>query len=84
LHEVASWPAWELSVLEHYLAREPAPVERVEVMLAQLTAYFVKVHQSKGGSERKISDFLPYLKAWPEESDGRYNEVDKQVLAELL
>lgn len=70
--------------MEHYLARDPAPTERVEVMLAQLTAYFVKANQGKGGGEKKVSDFLLYRNAWPDESDGRYNETDKQVLAELL
>lgn len=77
------WPSHDLKLLEHYLAREPAPVERVEVMLAHLTAIFVKAHSSKS-VDPKITDFLLYLKAWPEEADGRYNEVDRQVLAELL
>lgn len=84
LSDVASWPAWELDLLEHYLAREPAPTERVEVALAHLAAMYHSAHLPKGASRKKISDFMLYAKVWPAAADGRYNDLDMQVLQELL
>ena len=84
LSEVASWPAWEIDLIEHYLAREPAPIERVEVALAHLAAMYHSAHQKQGAPQKKIADFMLYAKAWPAAIDGRYNEIDMQVLQELL
>ena len=70
--------------MEHFLAREPSPTERVEVALAHLTSLYVSAHQGKGAPQKRISDFLLYRDTWPASADGRYNEIDKQVLQELL
>ena len=70
--------------MDHYLAREPSPVERVETAIAHLTAIYVNAHQSKGRAPTKISDFLLYRGAWPGQTDGRYSELDRQVLQEFL
>lgn len=83
LREVASWPAWELDLLEHYLAREPAPLEKLEIAIAHLTAHFVNA-SFKVNTQKKTADMLLFRKAWSAVSDDRYNEVDKQVLAELI
>lgn len=71
-------------MVEHYLAREPAPIERVEVALAHLASMYHSAHQKQGAPQKKISDFMLYAKAWPALIDKRYNEVDMQVLQELL
>jgi len=84
LSEIARWPAWELDLLEHYLAREPAPEERIEVSLANLMLMYATVNGKQGAAQKKVTDFLPYLKAWPQPADGRYNPVDMEVLQELL
>jgi hypothetical protein len=84
LGQVAAWPAWQLDLLETYLAREPAPVERLEVAIARLTAQFVHANQAPNQPTPKVIDFLPYRQAWPEPTDGRYNETDREVLKELM
>lgn len=81
---MAAWPAWQLDLLEHYLAREPAPAERLEVAIARLTAIFVNSKQEKGAPLKRAVDYMSYLKAWPEVVDGRYNETDREVLKELM
>jgi hypothetical protein len=84
LSQVARWPAWELDLLEHYLAREPAPEERLEVSLANFMLMYATVNGKQGAAQKKVIDFLPYLKAWPQPTDGRYNPVDMEVLQELM
>ena len=70
--------------MENYLAREPSPAERLEVAIAHLTAIYVNGHQAKGRPPARISDFLLYRNVWPDTADGRYSDVDRQVLQELL
>lgn len=71
--------------MEHYFAREPAPIERLEVAVAGLTAIFAAVHKEKGSPQPKITDFLPYLKAWSDSAGGgRYNEIDKEIMKVML
>lgn len=45
---------------------------------------FATVHRKENSPERKITDYLPYLKAWPEPDDGTYSEIDREILKELL
>jgi hypothetical protein len=82
--EVARWPAWEVDLLENFLAKEPAAEQRIEVAIAHLTALYVTAHQQKNASPKRITDFMLYLKAWPAESEGQYSDVDREVLQELL
>lgn len=84
LSHVASWPARHLDLLEQYLAREPAPEERLEVALANFMVMYATANGKQGAPQKKVADFLPYLKAWPQPADGRYNPVDMEVLQELL
>lgn len=81
---MAAWPVWQLDLIEHYLAREPAPVERLEVAIARLTAIFVNSKQQNGTPPKKVTDYMCYLQAWPEVVDSRYNETDREVLKELM
>lgn len=66
-----------------FLAREPAPEQRVEIILARLCAMFATVHGKAGGAPSTAKDFLLYLDAWKESlaDDPRYNEVDREVLS---
>lgn len=81
--EVAGWPAWELRLLEHYLAKQPAPIERVEVALAHLAAIYVNAHLKPGAKPAEIPDFLPYLKAFEVVKKSRYSDTDMSILKAL-
>jgi hypothetical protein len=83
LHEVARWPAWHIQVLEHYLAKEPDPGQRIEILLAQLIAVFINANQKQGSTPKRAQDFMHYRDPWPSE-DGRYSEVDRSIIAGLL
>lgn len=78
LREVAAWPAWEVQVLQHYLAKQPAPEERLEVVLANLSAMFFNAHRGPGKQPLSADQFLFYRDPWPV-----YSDVDKQALAAL-
>ena len=67
-------------MLEHFLAREPTPIERIERMFAGLTAMYHNTHLRQGASAKAADDFLPYLKAWPEQMS---REEYEQTLADL-
>jgi len=80
------WPAWELDLMEHYLAMQPSASDRVEVALATLCAMFANANRGRNGAEAKVTDFLPYLYPWgkPAVVDmSRYNEADQSILAAL-
>src|SRR5690606_6954237 len=77
--EVARRPAWELDLLDHYRAREPAPVTRVEVALARLMAMYANAHKAEGSPDRAIADFMTFSKAW----DGITEEEIQQTLIDL-
>lgn len=85
LHEVAQWPAWEVGLLEAFLAESPGPDERIEVAIAHLTAIYVNCHLAKDATPKTIRDFLIFEKREnePKEVEGRYSEVDLQVLSAL-
>lgn len=81
LHEIAAWPAWEVRLLEHYLARQPSPSERIERAIAHLSAIYFNGHRAEGSPARTVADFLPYLDPWPDLT--RYTEVDREILSVL-
>lgn len=81
IHEVARWPDWELSTLDEFLAKEPAPEQRIEIALAQLC---LLVFKGNFKGEKDIKDFLPYLNAWPSELEGRYSETDMEVIRAFM
>lgn len=85
VHEIAAWPEWELELLDRYLGKRPDTSERIELMLAELCAMFANVHRDKAAKALSPQDFLVAAQPWKEsEQAGRYNEVDRQVLSELL
>jgi hypothetical protein len=58
--EVARWPADEVRLLRHYLAKQPAPIERVEIAIARLTAIWVNAHRDRNAKAVETIDFLPF------------------------
>jgi hypothetical protein len=88
LQDVARWPAEIVRTLRHYLAKQPAPIERVEIAIARLTALWVNAHTSKG---RRVdtADFLSYRDPWPapldapDQTDGRYSALDLEIMGKL-
>lgn len=84
MHEVANWPAWHLDLLDEFRAKEPDLLERIELLLAQMTAFYVQTHKRENTPAAKVTDYLPCFDAWPDENlSGRYNDVDREVLAAL-
>lgn len=84
LHEVAAWPAWEVEVLEQFLAREPAPDQRIEVAIAQLSAIWVNANRDPRKQPIPVS--LDQFLLWKQDPWEREAEIAAQnawALAEL-
>lgn len=83
LHEVAAWPASDVNLLEHYLAKQPAPEERTEIAVATLCTMYRNAHRADGEPPHEVVKFLPYLDPWsqPIVSASRYSEVDRSLMA---
>lgn len=84
--EVASWPAWEVRLLEQYLGKQPAAEDRLELALARLTAIYINCHLREGAKPSETTDYLPYLDPWPMPEDvgtGRYSALDMEILGAL-
>lgn len=62
VREIASWPAWEVELLEHYLARQPAPEQRIEIALAQLSAMYANRHRDPQKQPKPVEpmQFMPF------------------------
>lgn len=80
---MARWPAWELDLLDQFIKREPAGVDRIEISIARMTAMYAAYHRAGGARLPKVTDFLPYRNAWPVQG-GRYSDLDREYLQELL
>lgn len=80
---IARWPAWEVRLVEQFLAKEPDPAFRQETLLATLLSLYLQVHSKEGATVKSAEDFMPHLKAWPEVG-GRYSEADRNVLKALI
>lgn len=80
---MAGWPAWELDLIDRFVQKEPSAFDRVEIAIARLTAMYAAYHRPSGARVPKVSDYLPYMNAWPIEG-GRYSDLDREYLAELL
>jgi hypothetical protein len=52
----------EVQIWAAYLAKEPAPEEKIEVQLANLAATYV--NSKSKGSKRKTMDFMFFRNAW--------------------
>lgn len=56
----------------------------MEQAIAYLASAYGAVHCEKGKSPPSVRDFLPHLKAWPTQQDGRYSDLDKEIFGQLL
>ncbi len=72
LHEVAAWPEVEVRLLEHYLAKQPAPEERIEIALAQLSAHYLNAHTDPalGRPPVQAEDQMPFHRIWEREEEA--------------
>lgn len=62
-------------MLSQYLAREPAPDERIEYAVAQLAAMYANAHRGKGKPPYKITDFMLFRNAWKTEQEATLSEI---------
>lgn len=73
-------------MLEHFLAREPAPDVRVELAIARLCEVVTNLWRDpRSGKAASSTDFLPFLDVWKRdiENDPRYSDVDREVFKAL-
>lgn len=71
-------------MVERFLAVEPHPLDRIEIVLAQLCAMTAQIHSRKGASPPKVSEFLPYREAWKRKAmSDRYSEADLELMKAL-
>ena len=82
LHEVLAWPLWVVHTYAEFLAREPAVEDRLEVMLAQLSAQYGAVHRGPGMPAPRINDYLLFRDAWAA-NEGQVRYQWRQTLARL-
>lgn len=86
VQEIARWPAREVSLIEAFLAREPAAEARVEVAVARLAELMVMLWAAKG-PRQSLKDFLPYLSVWDSTVElaksDRYSPLDREVFSVL-
>lgn len=73
-HEVLAWPRSSVQIAAAYLAKEPAPEERIEAALAQIAALYVNAHRRKGAAPHRIVDFLLFDDAWKPEQPAEQEE----------
>ena len=74
--EVAGWAAWELDLMDDFLAREPSHLDRIEMGLARLSM------QWAGQDKPDIAKYLPYLNAWDEVPDPAEPDDDNDELTQ--
>jgi hypothetical protein len=87
VREIAAWPAWEVRLLEEFLVKEPAGIERLEILAARFAAQYFNFHSSDASAKYETTDFLHFHHAFrqthPDLKDGRYSELDLEVFAAL-
>lgn len=77
--EVAAWPAWEVRLLEQYLAKQPAAEDRIEIAIARLTALFINTKLGPGSKQAETTDYLSYRDPWAgqEQESTEYETANK-------
>lgn len=83
MHEISHWPAWEVGLLEEYLAVQPGPDERIEIALAHFMSIYVNSKLTKDADPVKIEDFLLFRRGWNEDVEmktERYSALDKEII----
>lgn len=68
-------PVWDIQLMAAFLSVEPAPEERIEHSIAQLTAMWVRSKQPEGTEPSPPSDFLMFRKAWDPLAELDPNDV---------
>lgn len=82
--EIARWSADDVDVMQHFLAVEPSPADRVEVAIAQLCSLYVSAHQERGAKPPTIDQFLLFRNAFSVKLDkSRYSDVDLSLMQAL-
>lgn len=82
-----AWPARDIRVIAEYLAKEPAPDERIEYAVAQLSSIYVNGHRKQGAEAIPLGEFLMFRKAWESadlQAEDRYSDVDRSFLKALM
>lgn len=85
LHEIAAWPEVEVRLLEHYLAKQPTPEERIEISLAQLNANFINANTDPalGRPPVELESQLRFHRVWEREAEAAAElEWSRSVLLE--
>lgn len=80
----------EVEFWTEYFSHVPPPNERIEFMLAQLTALMSNVNRGKGSAAARPTDFLPFADAWKRRAEkqataeGRFTDLDREILAVFM
>ncbi len=72
---VMGWPASDLRLLGEYMDVQPAPLERLEILLAHLGACHFSTEKRPVATEK----FLLFRNSWRSAS-SRYSENDLEIL----
>lgn len=78
---IASWPAWEVRLINAYLQKQPAPEERIEIVLAMLCQLYQNRTRGKEEQPKRVKDYLPFIDPWPDESE--YTEGELEIMRAL-
>ena len=81
---VASWPTYELDLLDAFFEKEPSAMDRIDNGIAALNSNVFNAIKNSGTSAKSVNDYLPHLKAWPRFDLGQYSEVDQEILQEMM
>lgn len=64
LAEILTWPAWHLDAYRAFIEREIPPLQRIEMILAQLMARVHNATRAQDASAVSFSDFLLPRDTW--------------------
>jgi hypothetical protein len=62
--EILVWPAWQIDAYLAFTRVEPPPLQRIEMILAQMAADFVNANREQGASAAKRTDYLLPRDLW--------------------
>lgn len=79
VHEVAGWPQRVIDLYAAFLSVEPAPEERIEYALAQLSALVVNRTRGAGEQPQRVADMLMFASPWQE----KLSTLDAQIGSRL-
>lgn len=70
-------PAWELVFWSRYLSKEPPPEDRLEILLANLSAMFA--NKGQRSARKKLQDFLFFKDAFQYVPNSGNPDVDSDI-----